>query len=102
MSNPSGKPNSTDLDQPEARKTGELNTQAGSRMGQDQLSSTNLGRHGQQMQGSVGGSPSADQADPAWVGNRQEAWQQAQPGQQLKPDSLGQQGQEQKTPKQTR
>lgn len=81
-----------DLGQPQQNQTGELNTQAGSRQGQDRLANGNLGRHGQQMQGELAGNPSADQADPARVGNQQPAWQQEEPGQQDAPRSVGRSG----------
>lgn len=93
MNHPSGDRGNQDLGQPAARETGELNTQSGSRQGQDRLDSSNVGRHGQQMQDAVSGNPSADQADPARVGNQQEGWQQAQPGRQEQPGSVGRQRQ---------
>ncbi|WP_028999540.1 hypothetical protein [Azohydromonas australica] len=44
-----------------AARSGELNTQSGSRMGQQSLDSSHVGQHGQQMHSPPGGGPQQGQ-----------------------------------------
>lgn len=71
MNQPANRPDSQPAPAPDRHPgepdsdTGELNTQSGARLGQDQLNSSNLGRHGQQHNQGRQPDPAAQEADPA-------------------------------------